>query len=154
MNIKALRQRPLTTNTMVEVCSTIKGRPMHIRQGSGVALGNQATGEITYTPPEGETHLREQLANWEHFIHAEDTLDPLIKMAVAPDAIDCPKSIHTNSSNLFSSNRIAAFKTSSSVALPNARRHPSISSNSATSACSTSKARVKKSSSFTLNLFS
>jgi len=80
---QALSKRPLTTNTMVEVCSTIKGRPMHIRQGSGVALGNQATGEITYTPPEGETNLREQLANWEHFIHAEDTLDPLIKMAVA-----------------------------------------------------------------------
>jgi Fic family protein len=80
---QALSKRPLTTNTMVEVCSTIKGRPMHIRQGSGVALGNPATGQITYTPPEGERTLREQLANWETFIHTDDTLDPLIKMAVA-----------------------------------------------------------------------
>jgi Fic family protein len=80
---QALSKRPLTTNTIIEVCSTIKGRPMHIRQGSGVALGNPATGQITYTPPQGETTLRDQLANWEQFIHTEAALDPLIKMAVA-----------------------------------------------------------------------
>tara|TARA_R100000027_G_scaffold67584_1_gene67004 strand:- start:828 stop:1949 length:1122 start_codon:yes stop_codon:yes gene_type:complete len=80
---QALSKHPLTTKTMVEVCSTIKGRPMHIRRGGGVALGNPATGQITYTPPGGETTLRNQLANWEAFIHADDTLDPLIKMAVA-----------------------------------------------------------------------
>ncbi|MGJ8640725.1 MAG: protein adenylyltransferase Fic [Opitutaceae bacterium] len=79
----ALSKRPLTTNTAVEVCSTVKGRPMDIRRTSGVALVNQASGQITYTPPEGEARLRDQLANWEHFLHADDGLDPLIKMAVA-----------------------------------------------------------------------
>lgn len=56
---------------------------MDIRQSSGIALVNQASGQITYTPPEGESLLRDQLANWEQFLHANDGLDPLIKMAVA-----------------------------------------------------------------------
>lgn len=79
----ALAKRPLTTNTAVEVCSTIKGRPMDIRKISGVALMNQASGQVTYTPPTGEDRLRDQLANWEQFLNAEDRLDPLIKMAIS-----------------------------------------------------------------------
>ena len=48
----------------------------------GTALKNSATGEIVYTPPEGETLLRDLLANWERFLHNETTLDPLIRMAI------------------------------------------------------------------------
>src|SRR5204863_504603 len=35
------------------------------------------------TPPEGEALLRDLLANWERFLHGEESLDPLIRMAVA-----------------------------------------------------------------------
>jgi Fic family protein len=35
-----------------------------------------------YTPPEGENVIREKLKNLEDFIHADDNLDPLIKMAI------------------------------------------------------------------------
>ena len=49
----------------------------------GTALRNQATGVIVYTPPEGEGRLREQLANWERFLHDAVHLDPLVRMAVA-----------------------------------------------------------------------
>ena len=37
---------------------------------------------MIYTPPEGERVLREMLANWERFIHNEEDIDPLIRMAV------------------------------------------------------------------------
>ena len=40
---------------------------MDIRRIPGTQLANHRTGEIIYTPPEGEVHLRELLANWERF---------------------------------------------------------------------------------------
>lgn len=79
----SLKERPLSTNTAVEVCSNIKNVDMQIRRVPGTALANAANGEVVYTPPEGETLLREKLANWERFIHDATEIDPLIRMAVA-----------------------------------------------------------------------
>lgn len=81
--VEQLRQRPLSTNTAVEVCSTLKGSAMELRKLPGTTIGNQVTGKVVYTPPEGEQHLRGLLANWEVFLHAEDDIDPLIKMAIS-----------------------------------------------------------------------
>lgn len=42
-----------------------------------------SSGETIYTPPVGESIIRDKLSNLEHFIHDnDDLLDPLIKMAV------------------------------------------------------------------------
>jgi Fic family protein len=79
---KSLRDRPITTNTAVEVCRTIKGVDMDIRRVPGTALMNDATGEIVYTPPQGEDAIRSLLSNWEQFLHSHDEIDPLIRMAV------------------------------------------------------------------------
>lgn len=81
--VVALKSKPLSTATAVAVCTTIKGVDMDIRRVPGTKLENQATGEIIYTPPEGETLLRDKLADWERFIHKREQLDPLIRMAVA-----------------------------------------------------------------------
>lgn len=80
---ESLRERPLNTNTAVQVCSWLKGREMQVRKVPGTALTNAATGEVIYTPPEGEALLREKLADWERFIHGATEVDPLIRMAVA-----------------------------------------------------------------------
>lgn len=80
---QSLSERPLSTNTAVLVCATIKGVDMDIRQVPGTKLSNPATGETIYTPPEGEDLLRDKLANWEDFLHRAEDLDPLIRMAVA-----------------------------------------------------------------------
>jgi Fic family protein len=79
---RALSQYPLTTRTAEEICTRIKAVEMNVRRLPGTALKNSATGEIVYTPPEGETLLRDLLANWERFLHNETTLDPLIRMAI------------------------------------------------------------------------
>ncbi|MEI6078505.1 MAG: Fic family protein [Verrucomicrobiota bacterium] len=79
---QSLQKRPLATRTAEAVCSLIKGQPMHVRQIPGTALA-KANGEIVYTPPVGETLLRELLANWEQFLHTATELDPLIRLAVA-----------------------------------------------------------------------
>lgn len=78
----ALKQTPLNTRTAEQVCTTIKGVEMTVRRTPGTTLKNDATGETIYTPPEGETLLRDKLANWERFLHNETELDPLIRMAV------------------------------------------------------------------------
>lgn len=78
-----LARRPLCTNMAVDACSTIKGVEMEIRRVPGTTLANQASGEVIYNPPMGEPALRDLLANWERYLHEEDGVDPLIKMAVA-----------------------------------------------------------------------
>ncbi len=78
-----LRKKPLCTATAIEICSTLKGREMEIRKIPGTVISNQITGETIYTPPMGESVIRDLLGNWEQFIHAKDNIDPLIKMAVS-----------------------------------------------------------------------
>ncbi|MFM2402685.1 MAG: hypothetical protein RL223_565 [Pseudomonadota bacterium] len=79
---QSLKSRPLCTATAVEVCRTLKGVDMDVRRTPGTALTNDRTGEVVYTPPEGEARLRDMLANWERFLHNQTELDPLIRMAV------------------------------------------------------------------------
>ncbi len=79
----ALGKYPLSTRTAEEICSKIKGVEMRVRKVPGTALGNESTGEIIYTPPEGESMLRDLLANWERFLHNKPDIDPLIRLAVA-----------------------------------------------------------------------
>lgn len=78
-----LKQRPLSTRMAATVCSNVKGVDMDVRTTPGTALVNQRTGNVIYTPPEGENLLRDMLANWEQFLHHGEDIDPLIRMAVA-----------------------------------------------------------------------
>ncbi len=80
---ESLARRPLCTATAVEICRTIKAAEMGVRSVPGTQLANAATGQIIYTPPEGEARLRDMLANWERFLHEQVELDPLVRMAVA-----------------------------------------------------------------------
>lgn len=81
LGFNALRDRPLSTNLFVEIVRLIKQVDLDIRALPGTALKNDL-GEVVYTPPEGATLIRDLLTNLERFIHAEDELDPLVKMAV------------------------------------------------------------------------
>ena len=65
-----------------QICSTLRGIDMTVRKVPGTTLSNQATGEIIYTPPVGESLLRDKLSNWAQFLHEDNEIDPLIKMAV------------------------------------------------------------------------
>jgi Fic family protein len=80
---RSLQDHPLSTRTAERICTAIKGIEMNVRKVPGTALVNAISNDIVYTPPEGETLLRDLLANWERYIHADDGLDPLIRLAVA-----------------------------------------------------------------------
>ncbi|MBN1458873.1 MAG: Fic family protein [Armatimonadetes bacterium] len=80
---EALKTRPvLSTNLFVEIVQRIKQTQAGIRQLPGTAVANSATGEVIYTPPDGETVIRTKLKELEDFIHAADDIDPLIKLAL------------------------------------------------------------------------
>lgn len=80
---QALKSRPLSVATAVDVCTTIKGIEMDIRRVPGTALVNESTGKTIYTPPEGEDQLRELMANGDRFIHNHPDIEPLVRMAVS-----------------------------------------------------------------------
>lgn len=79
---QTLSTRPLNTRTTEQICTHIKGVEMTVRRTPGTALANGLTGQVVYTPPEGEAHLRDLLANWEKFLHNAVEIDPLIRMAI------------------------------------------------------------------------
>ncbi len=79
---QSLRDRPLTARTAVEICRTITALDLDVRRTPGTALTNTYTGEVIYTPPEGEPRLRDLLGNWERFLNEPTDLDPLVRMAI------------------------------------------------------------------------
>lgn len=81
--VESIRERPLTAATATRICSELQGRDMAVRAVSGTRIANPSTREIVYAPPEGADLIREKLSAWERFVHAEDDLDPLVRMAVA-----------------------------------------------------------------------
>ncbi|HGH6074843.1 TPA: protein adenylyltransferase Fic [Neisseria meningitidis] len=81
---ESLTSRPLCTQTAIMVCNAIKHPyEMAIRKTGGTALKGGNSGNVVYTPPEGEETIRGKLANWKRFIHESGDLDPLIIMAAA-----------------------------------------------------------------------
>lgn len=81
--INNLKKRPiLTTNLFINLVQIIKENKAGIRNVPGTQLKNPATGKVVYTPPEGLEVIRQKLKELEDFIHAEDKVDPLIKMAL------------------------------------------------------------------------
>jgi Fic family protein len=77
-----LEARPVSTNLAIDVCTVLRGIDTQIRRIPGTALRNPATGATVYTPPQGEARLRTLMTNWERFLHAQDDLDPLVRMAI------------------------------------------------------------------------
>jgi Fic family protein len=72
----------LSVDAAIEVCRTIKDEKLDLRSKPGTNLKNNATGEIVYTPPDGQALIRAKLENWQRFVNQASDLDPLIRLAV------------------------------------------------------------------------
>lgn len=74
----------LTNNLIIEMFRALKGHGGGFRQTPGTALKNDATGEIVYVPPQDGAEIVAHMTALERFINDEneDSLDPLIKMAL------------------------------------------------------------------------
>jgi len=83
VGFNALQERSLlTTNLFIRIVQTIRGNQAGIRNTPGTKILNAATGEVVFTPSEGEVLIREKLKNLEEYIHKEDGVDPLTKLAL------------------------------------------------------------------------
>ena len=81
--IERIEKKPiLSTNLFILIMQIIKENQSGIRNLPGTQLKSPVTGEVIYTPPEGEKIIREKLKSLEHFINTDNNLDPLIKLAL------------------------------------------------------------------------
>lgn len=76
-----VEQPVLTTNLFCRIVSIIKQHDMNVRTMTGTKIVDGSKKPI-YTPPEGEPLIRDKLKNLEEFIHNNQELDPLVKLAV------------------------------------------------------------------------
>ncbi len=82
LGLEKLNSRPfITTNLCIEIVQCINQNQSGIRVTPGTTLSN-VKGEVIYTPPSGEDIIREKLSSLEKFINQNNSLDPLIKMAL------------------------------------------------------------------------
>lgn len=83
LGFERLEKKPfITTNLCVELVQRIKQNSAGIRTTPGTTLSN-TKGEVIYTPPSGEQIIRDKMANLETFINENQSIDPLIKMAIS-----------------------------------------------------------------------
>lgn len=73
----------ITTNMITDIQEALEKNSGGIRKIPGTALKNAITDEVVYTPPAGETLIRDLLKNLEDYYNIEDDVDPLIKLAIA-----------------------------------------------------------------------
>jgi Fic family protein len=68
--------------TLLAVQAELEQNSAGLRTLPGTKLKNQATGELIYEPPQEATEVENLMNNLINFIHAEDDLDPLLRMAI------------------------------------------------------------------------
>ncbi len=73
-----VRRGMLTTDMAIQICSTIKGVELDLRDVSVTTLKSRMSGEVIYTPPIGQKLLQAKLDNWADFMHRNTEFDPLI----------------------------------------------------------------------------
>jgi Fic family protein len=71
----------LPLNTILSVQSVLEGNNAGFRKTPGTLLKNDQTGEIIYEPPSPEK-IPGLMATLEQFIHGDNELDPLVRMAL------------------------------------------------------------------------
>ena len=79
---KMVQRGMLSTDMAIQICSTIKGIELDVRDEGGTTLKNRMSGEVIYTPPVGQKLLQEKLDNWADFMHRNTEFDPLVRLAV------------------------------------------------------------------------
>ena len=80
--VERLKEGSLSTDLFIDLMQTIKETNEGVRSDAGTVIANPNSRKIIYWPPEGEELIRNLLVNLEHYIHTDDGVDPLIKMAV------------------------------------------------------------------------
>lgn len=70
-------------STILAVQAEIEHNKAGLRKMPGTVLKNQATGATIYEPPQSAADVARLMADLVDFMHADDGLDPLLRMAIA-----------------------------------------------------------------------
>ena len=70
-------------NTILRVQEEVEQNNAGFRKVPGTVLKNQTTGAVVYEPPQDAVLIEKLMTDLVDFIHAEDDLDPLLRMAIA-----------------------------------------------------------------------
>jgi Fic family protein len=70
-------------STILAVQEEIEQNRAGLRKLPGTALKNQATGQVIYEPPQNPEEIARLMDELITFIHGDDDLDPLLRMAIA-----------------------------------------------------------------------
>jgi Fic family protein len=69
--------------TVLAVQAELERNRAGLRKVPGTVLKNAATGKVIYEPPQDSAEVEALMANLMDFIHTDDGLDPLLRMAIA-----------------------------------------------------------------------
>ena len=70
-------------STILRVQEEVEQNNAGLRKVPGTVLKNQMTGAVVYEPPQDAVLIAKLMAHLVDFIHADDELDPLLRMAIA-----------------------------------------------------------------------
>ncbi len=70
-------------NTILRVQEQVEQNNAGFRKLPGTVLKNQTSGEVVYEPPQDPAVIEKLMTDLVALIHADDSLDPLLRMAVA-----------------------------------------------------------------------
>ncbi len=68
--------------TLLAVQAELEQNRAGLRKLPGTVLKNEATGRVIYQPPQDAAEVESLMGNLIDFIHADDGLDPLLRMAI------------------------------------------------------------------------
>jgi len=69
--------------TLLDVQTRIEPKKAGLRKLPGTVLKNPASGRIVYEPPQSAAEVESLMNNLIDFLHAEDDLNPILRMAIA-----------------------------------------------------------------------
>ncbi|MEI6082545.1 MAG: Fic family protein [Verrucomicrobiota bacterium] len=69
--------------TLLDVQTLIEPKKAGLRKLPGTVLKNPASGRIVYEPPQSAAEVESLMNNLIDFLHAEDDLNPILRMAIA-----------------------------------------------------------------------
>lgn len=70
-------------NTILRVQEEVEQNKAGLRKLPGTVLKNQTTGATVYEPPQDAVVIEKLMTELVEFIHADDELDPILRMAIA-----------------------------------------------------------------------
>lgn len=77
------REGLIRLDTVLAVHAELEQNHAGLRKLPGTVLKNETTGRVIYEPPQDAAEVAALMDNLMNFIHADDGLDPLLRMAIA-----------------------------------------------------------------------